>query len=509
MNVIVAVSVLGITASAVVQNGDAEFQDSPTKVPSDAVTIVSAQRFGVEVDVDLNKITPDLLEAFEENEEVKVIINVRNEDGTYPKNDKVPVNEIRGLIAEDKIEDYSYGAILATLSSYEVNELIKNTKVHSIAKFIPIKLHLQDVIPLIGADIAWNTEFNGEFLDGGGQSICILDTGIDFTHPDLAPKNIVGANVNCLASVFDPCIIDPSVTDTNGHGTHVAGIAAANGGINGVAKGANLIGIKVFDEFEVTTPLIVRRAIEWCIANKDVYNISVISMSFGATGPLGNQSCDGAAPFLDMQDGIEDAVLNHNISAVASTGNDGNSNGVDIPGCYSTVIPVAATDKDDNVAFFSNYGTIVKLFAPGLNINTTSLNHPSGYGYFSGTSASAPMVAASIAMINQFTELNGNGSRFLDPKNEIEPLLFEHADPIVDLDFSQWRRLHIGNVITSLVPSQCLWDLDGDGQVGIVDFLDLLSAWGPNPGHPADIDGDGEVGIVDFLLLLGNWGPCQ
>jgi hypothetical protein len=54
----------------------------------------------------------------------------------------------------------------------------------------------------------------------------------------------------------------------------------------------------------------------------------------------------------------------------------------------------------------------------------------------------------------------------------------------------------------------CPWDLGGDGNVGINDFLALLGAWGPNPGHPADFDGDDVVGILDFLALLGSWGPC-
>ena len=57
-------------------------------------------------------------------------------------------------------------------------------------------------------------------------------------------------------------------------------------------------------------------------------------------------------------------------------------------------------------------------------------------------------------------------------------------------------------------PAPCPWDLDCDGTVGITDFLDLLAAWGPNPGHPADFDGDSIVGITDFLILLGNWGAC-
>ncbi len=56
--------------------------------------------------------------------------------------------------------------------------------------------------------------------------------------------------------------------------------------------------------------------------------------------------------------------------------------------------------------------------------------------------------------------------------------------------------------------STCPWDTTGDGEVGINDFLDLLGAWGPNPGHPSDFDDDGIVGITDFLELLGNWGPC-
>ena len=60
----------------------------------------------------------------------------------------------------------------------------------------------------------------------------------------------------------------------------------------------------------------------------------------------------------------------------------------------------------------------------------------------------------------------------------------------------------------SKAASSCPWDLDGDGTVGIVDFLMLLAAWGPNPGQPADFDGDGVVSITDFLELLANWGDC-
>ena len=59
-----------------------------------------------------------------------------------------------------------------------------------------------------------------------------------------------------------------------------------------------------------------------------------------------------------------------------------------------------------------------------------------------------------------------------------------------------------------MVGDPCPWDLDGDGSTGINDFLDLLAAWGTDPGGPPDFDGSGDVGINDFLALLANWGPC-
>lgn len=61
---------------------------------------------------------------------------------------------------------------------------------------------------------------------------------------------------------------------------------------------------------------------------------------------------------------------------------------------------------------------------------------------------------------------------------------------------------------TTVLIATCPWDLDGDGEVGVVDFLALLAAWGPSAGNPADLDGDGAVNVMDLLVLLANWGPC-
>jgi len=71
--------------------------------------------------------------------------------------------------------------------------------------------------------------------------------------------------------------------------------------------------------------------------------------------------------------------------------------------------------------------------------------------------------------------------------------------------------VHVDNVRINAPPGDCgcPWDLDLDGAVGVTDFLELLAAWGDNPGHPADFTGDGTVGVEDFLMLLANWGACS
>ncbi len=74
--------------------------------------------------------------------------------------------------------------------------------------------------------------------------------------------------------------------------------------------------------------------------------------------------------------------------------------------------------------------------------------------------------------------------------------------------FDSWALIITSGDGPGPCDSLCAWDLNGSGDVGILDLLALLAAWGANPGHPADFDGDGNVGILDLLTLLANWGPC-
>jgi hypothetical protein len=91
-------------------------------------------------------------------------------------------------------------------------------------------------------------------------------------------------------------------------------------------------------------------------------------------------------------------------------------------------------------------------------------------------------------------ELNGNTVIF-----EVTAEIL-NVDPVVGFVDAQ--------VIGNIVAIPCPADIDNDGVVGVLDFLLLLAAWGPNPGHPADLDNSGAVGVNDFLQLLAEWGPC-
>jgi hypothetical protein len=84
----------------------------------------------------------------------------------------------------------------------------------------------------------------------------------------------------------------------------------------------------------------------------------------------------------------------------------------------------------------------------------------------------------------------------------------EYEGGIGSIKVTNGAGIEVDHLQYGLIPETCSGDLDLDGVVGVTDFLQLLAAWGPNPGHPADFDGDDTVGVTDFLFLLSVWGPC-
>lgn len=209
----------------------------------------------------------------------------------------------------------------------------------------------------------------------GWVTIAILDSGVDYLHSDLAGKVLPG---------FDFVNGDSDAMDDNGHGTHVAGIAAAatnNGvGISGASWGANILPVKVLNASGNGTYVNVANGIIWATD----HGAQVINMSLG-----------GASPSIVLEDAVNYACT-RGVVLVGSTGNSGGSL-VLYPAHYAPVIAVAATDAGNNIAPFSNFGNQVDLAAPGDQIY--SLYPGGGYGYRSGTSMSAPYVSGLAAIL--------------------------------------------------------------------------------------------------------------
>jgi subtilisin family serine protease len=239
----------------------------------------------------------------------------------------------------------------------------------------------------IGADIV---HARNNF--GAGVAGCILDTGMDLTHPDLN---------GAYAGGYDYVNNDADPRDDNGHGTHVAGIWAArkNGsGIVGVAPDTRLFILKVLDSIGRGYWGNIIAALEWCVSNGgQVANLS-----------LGSSADPGSAVEAAFRSAYDRGLL-----IVAAAGNSGNSSGtgdsVLYPARYSTVIAVAATDINNNRPWFSSTGPDVEIAAPGVSIYSTI--PLSGYSFMSGTSMAAPHVSGVVALVLSagLNDNNGNG----------------------------------------------------------------------------------------------------
>lgn len=241
---------------------------------------------------------------------------------------------------------------------------------------------------------------------GSGVGVAVLDTGIDFSHPDLS--------ANIASSTFKNCISNTTtVQDDNGHGTHVAGmIAAANNsiGVVGVAPEAKLYAVKVLDSTGSGTWSSVICGVDWVTANAKSLNIKVVNMSLGGTGTSDN-NCG-----LSNSDALHRAICNsatQGVTYVVAAGNSATNATQQVPAAYDdaviTVSALADSDgqfggfgastsygADDTFATFSSYGTSVDVAAPGVNIYSTWKGGT--YNTISGTSMATPHVAGAAAL---------------------------------------------------------------------------------------------------------------
>jgi thermitase len=229
---------------------------------------------------------------------------------------------------------------------------------------------------------------------GANIIIAVIDSGIDLDHPDFACPNKLLPGVDIIKkNDRDPTNDDDPPQDDNGHGTHVAGIAAAcsnNGvGVAGVAWAAPLLPVKVLDAAGQGSYSNLAAGIIYAVDQR----ARVINLSLGGTSD---------SPI--MRDAVSYAVTRGRLVVAAAgncaTGGSGCSgliNPVMYPAAYDEVVAVAATDSGDNRAGFSEYHPYVDVAAPGVNIYSTLPDNT--YGWLSGTSMATAFVSGLAALL--------------------------------------------------------------------------------------------------------------
>lgn len=260
---------------------------------------------------------------------------------------------------------------------------------------------------------------------GTGTTIAILDTGVDRTHAFFGGRVVEGACYSSTvasqgATSLCPGGASSATTLASGgactgsascdHGTHVAGIAAGDGGtFDGVAPQANIMSVQVFSLFTDSpggpqncanlgrpSPCVLTydsdqiRGLQRVNARREARNIVAANMSLGGGNNTG--TCNG-----DVRKPVIDQLWAAGVATVIASGNASQVNAVGAPGCISTAVTVGSTTDGDAISGFSNMSSTVDLLAPGSSINSSVPG--GGFQSKNGTSMAAPQVAGAIAAL--------------------------------------------------------------------------------------------------------------
>lgn len=225
-------------------------------------------------------------------------------------------------------------------------------------------------LPAIRAEVGWDLSRGKEDI-----VIAVVDTGVDLNHPDL--KNRLTEGYNLIENNSYP-------DDDNGHGTHVAGIIAAETnnqeGAAGITWFNKIMPIKAMEAKGYGTSFDIAKGIVWAVDHgADVINLS-----------LGNYQTS------EMMKRAVDYAYKNDVVLIAAAGND-NSTQPSYPAAYPEVLAVSAVDYNGRRASFSNYGDYVDVTAPGVQIPSTYFNQQ--YAALSGTSMASPHVAGLAGLI--------------------------------------------------------------------------------------------------------------
>lgn len=349
---------------------------------------------------------------------------------------------------------------------------------------------------IIDAPTAWDITMGSSDI-----IIAVADTGINYSHEDFQdgalyanPGEIPGNGIDDDGNGYiddvtgwDTINDDASNTDGHGHGSHVAGIAAArmnnNKGMAGMAQ-ASIIPLQVFQPSGGGSYEAITEAIYYAVDN----GAHLLNYSGGG---FGNNAALGDAVQYAWDNGMP---------VIAAMGNF-NSSAPFYPAAYPAAIAISGTDRFDARYASSNWGDYIDVAAPGVDVYSAWRGGPTDYNSITGTSMSTPHVAGVVALMYTVNEdLTPQQVRDILRANTVDL-----GDPGFDVFFGH-GRIDAGEAVAA-VPSPCTADLNGDGVRDLADLGILLASYGVDDG--GDLDGDGDTDLADLGELLAVYNtPC-
>lgn len=368
---------------------------------------------------------------------------------------------------------HTYSSLPLLAMSVTLESLIAleaDSNVLNISEDHILKPTLNNTVNIIGANAAWASGYTG-----AGWYVAIIDTGIRASHEMFAGKNIIeacfadgvtsGTNGHCPNGLNEmigtgAAAHQPSSFEGYDHGTHVAGIAIGNSPtLKGVAKDSDIIDIQVFsrssgqntcggaDYCLSTFESDVIKGLDYVYSIRGSYSIAAVNMSLGyPESPYSDQAaCD--TDYGKFKTAI-DLLRNADIATIISSGNDSFCNGVSPPACISSAVAVGAVTDSGSEAWFSNsYPGILDLWAPGVDIYSSTGASDNSYASWSGTSMAAPHVAGTFALFKEKTPTVTVDEVVSALSNTGDFVLTSEKNPVCEGPMTEERRIQLAGAL--------------------------------------------------------------
>ncbi|HSU72939.1 MAG TPA: S8 family serine peptidase [Candidatus Binatia bacterium] len=368
-------------------------------------------------------VDPAIDDALQTNDQVRVMVILKDDPAPLTDEKKANIQEAEQNVIDDLAQQADIGIaeagtqgviehqlstapiIGATLDADAIDTLASHPDVEAVYLAKPYQIDLAVSVPTTKAPTVWGEQVNGINVTGAGQTICVIDTGIDTTHGAFTGK-IVDQHCYCFGGCCQGADESSNATDDNGHGTHVASIAMGNGGgVIGVAKDANVLPVKVCDSGGSCDGLDMAVGIDYCINQSSTYNISVITMSISDGSAYATQA-DCPTDFGE----ILGLVTANNMLITVASGNEFSTSGIGAPSCDPNATSVGASNRaGSSIASYSNRGPLLDVVAPGGITGDLVVAALLGGGTTGkqGTSMATPHAAGVAALLAQNAQLHG------------------------------------------------------------------------------------------------------